>query len=168
MIAQSPDTEQPDDGWHVQLVKPTGVESLQGFVRFVFVESNPHYQFRNGHLWKSACSISVWDDGRVFVQAEDHLTVRQRGIVAGLGQEYWRGGPEQCRREKWRRKRQTTKRPVGSYATCFWVRADREDPGYTAAHADAQIVAQASWKSFDSTSERSLDEAPTVLIGGAR
>jgi hypothetical protein len=150
----SEDTEQ----WTVQLVKATSVGSLDGFVHVVFGgadRDNPLFKLVHGELWKSACSIKVWDDGRVFVRAESHLTSRQRGIVAGLAEEYWRGGPERCRREQWRRIRRNASRPVGSRATCFWVRADHGEPGFAAAHADfRETAAQSHPSAHDSASER--------------
>lgn len=145
-----------DDQWLTRLVKTTSIEALDGFVTLRFVGDSPVYEFREGQLWKSACSIKVWDDGRVHVTAEKHLTPRQRRIVAGLAQEFWRGGPEQCRREKWRRIRRSSARPVPSRAACFWVPADREDPGYQAAHADYAMTVQSDWKAIDSASTQAL------------
>jgi hypothetical protein len=142
------------DQWTVQVVRPTSVESLEGFVHVACRGEYPIFRFDGGELWKSACSIKVWDDGRVHVMAEKHLTPRQMRIVAGLAQEYWRGGPARCRREKWRRIRRTKARPVASRATCFWVRADREEPGYAAAHADQAIVVQSHAYAVDSPSHR--------------
>jgi hypothetical protein len=159
--------------WIVQLVKTTTVESLDGFVTVVFDGNHPLFKFKNGELWKSACSIKVWDDGRLHVRAEKHLTARQRTIVAGLAEEYWRGGPERCRREKWRRIRQTKARPMASRATCFWVRADQGEPGYEAAHADYRAtVVQSHPYAHDSSSERwfidgAKEDAPLDVSGAS-
>lgn len=155
--------------WITQLVKPTHVEDLAGFVTVVFDGDHPVFKFRNGELWKSACSIKIWDDGRMHVRAEKHLTARQRKVVGGLAEEYWRAGPERCRREKWRRIRKTAARPVASRATSFWVRADADEPGYAVAHADYRAtVAQSHALAHTSRTERWLEDgadeaAPTEV-----
>ena len=145
--------------WRVQLVRCTSVDSLDGFVTVVFDGGNPMFQFRGGELWKSACSIVIRDDGRMHVRAEKHLTARQRMIVAGLAEQYWRGGPESARRDDWRRIRPSKRRPVGARATCFWVRAEQGEPGYAAAHADFwETVVQAHPYAHDSRTTRWLEE----------
>ncbi|CAN5304019.1 hypothetical protein BH11ACT6_BH11ACT6_53510 [soil metagenome] len=150
------------DRWIEQLVKATPVESLDGFVSIEFGGKgweNPVFKFRNGQLWKSACSIKVWDDGRVTVRAESHLTAHQRRIVGGLAEEYWRGGPERAKRERWRRIRKSASRPTGAWATCFWVRAELGEPGYAVAHADMRhTVVQSHPSAFKAPAQQWIDE----------
>lgn len=154
------------DNWHVQPVQPTSVAALEGFVTVKFTGPQAAlYQFRNGRLWKSACAIRVWDDGRVLVFAEQHLTRAQRTIVAGLAQEYWLAGPGRCKREKWRRNRRSKSRLVPSYSTCFWVQAERDEPVYAAAYADRQIVVRSGYDSYDSPSDKAM--GALGRLGGA-
>ncbi|MBV5244333.1 hypothetical protein KUF57_12390 [Mycolicibacterium sp. PAM1] len=163
-----------ENDWIVQLVNATSVESLDGFVRVEFGDRDyPIYRFESGRLWKSACSIKVWDDDRIHVRAESHLTPRQRRIVAGIAEQAWRGGPQMCRREKWRRIRRSARRPVASWAACFWVLADHEDPGYAAAHADRELVVMSGPDAHDSASAQWVsttgrDAATDDIVRAAR
>lgn len=145
--------------WTYHAVPTTAPEALSGFVSIEFCEAQPLYRLDDaGMLWKSACYIKVWDDGRVRVVAEDHLTPRQRRIVAGLGQEYWRDGPDRCRREKWRRIRRSKQRPVASRVSNFWVRPDEQsdkDKAAVAAITAGDIAVRAATTDFhDPVSER--------------
>ncbi|MET4166107.1 MULTISPECIES: hypothetical protein [Gordonia] len=144
-----------DEGWHTRLVRPTAFDAIRDFVQVRVDGDEPVFRFRDGRLWKSACWIKVWDDGRVLVVAEKHLTARQFRVVAGLAEEYWRGGPAQCRVERWRRIRKCKNRPVGSWCSDFWVVADRHEPGHAAAHADHALVVQSADPGhLDSTAEQ--------------
>lgn len=144
-----------DDQIIPRVVKTVDFEAIREFVQ-VKVEDDcqPFYCFSHGRLWKSACWIKVWDDGRVYMVVENHLTPRQRRVVAGLAEEFWRAGPQKCRQESWRRIRRCKSRPVGSWAASFTVLADREDAGYEAAHADHQMVVQLGLNMVDSVSDQ--------------
>lgn len=145
-----------DPDWEVRAVKVVEFDAIREFVRIKFDGQDPTYQFRGGELWKAACFISVFDDGRVHLVVEKHLTPRQQSIVAGLAEEYWRAGPQRCKREQWRRRRRSSNRKVGSRVAQFWVVADQNEPGYAAAQADYALAAVTDRASLSSTSGQYL------------
>ena len=160
--------------WTYHPVQGVNPNSATEFARFVTRTEAAIYRFDDmGRLWKSACWIKVWDDGRVFVSMEHHLTKGQRDVVGGLAEKYWRGGPALCRVEKWSRVRQTKSRPVASRVAEFWVQPDRDDPAYAAAHADrnywvAQTTGCEEHGSYEMDAEGIGEQRPNVTLGGAQ
>lgn len=151
-----------DPVWDVRAVKTVEFEAIRDFVSISFDGDEALYKFREGRLWKSACFIRVWDDGRVRLVVEKHLTPRQLKIVAGLAEEYWRGGPKQCKHENWHHRRRSSKRPVGSWVSQFWVTADSDERGYAEAHADYELVVASDLNSLVPAS--SLHHGDTNLV----
>lgn len=152
-----------DPDWDVRAVKTVEFDAIREFVCIDFDGDDALYKFRDGRLWKSACFIRVYDDGRLTLVVEKHLTRRQLKIVAGLAEEYWRGGPNQCRRENWPHRRRSSKRPVGSWGSQFWVTADSEERGYAEAHADYELVVASDLASLVPTSSLRQREPDSIM-----
>ena len=89
---------------------------------------SPTYTAEDGVVWKSACLIYVWDDGRMTVVVLTALTERELGVVYGLAEDVFSAGVAKCKYEKWTRLRKTNRRRIGGYRVHYYVRADDADP----------------------------------------
>lgn len=106
----------------VKAVEPTDMSQFG--IRFKTTHDSPTFIVDSGQVWKSACWVCLYDDGRIVVWAEGHLTHREMGTVRGLAERTFTGGSRMCRYEKWERLRKTTKRRQGFYRTHFYIVAD--------------------------------------------
>lgn len=152
-----------DDDWTVFRVRAVEMDALDGLgITIRTARGTSVYQVRDGELWKHACSLSVYDDGRMIAFVAASLTPRQQSIVGGILEEAWRGGVEKCRREQWGRCRASTKRR-GFYMCLFSVRVDEHETGAQTARADMELVAAASdWAVLDSSIERAMRRSETA------
>lgn len=121
----------------VKAVAPTDMSEFG--IRFKTEDRPPTYLVDDGQVWRSACWVVMYDDGRIVVWAAHHLTNRELETVYGLAERTFNGGSRMCRYEKWERLRKTAKRKQGYWRMHYYVRADGGDAQKV---ADAALMCQ--------------------------
>lgn len=106
----------------VRPATPSNLDMLG--ITFRFCSDTAAYLFEDGQLWKSACWLHKFDDGRLTVAVRRGLTDDDMRVVYGLAEKYWHlDAPKD-----WKRRRPSKARPVGSRRSHFYVGVNPADP----------------------------------------
>lgn len=106
----------------VEPVTPSDLQSLG--IRVRARQISPSFVFEDGVLWRSACWIHKYDDGRMTVVVVAGLDSGSLRTVYGLAEKYFlRDTPRD-----WTRYRRCKSRPVGRWTSHFYVQTAPDDP----------------------------------------
>jgi len=89
---------------------------------------DPTYYVSAGIVWRAACWVFIYDDGRIWVSIQSKLLPWQMRVVYGVIESAFDGGVKKAKSERWVRLRPTKARKVGRYRMHYFVRADSDDP----------------------------------------